>query len=356
MWSHLWRGARVVQFVKKLFKARGLSSLLFLVALFAIVGIMNPAFLSPANISACFNTSVVYTLVAVGMAFTLFIGEIDVSVGANLGFVAAVVGSMLRDGQPLVFACLVGILIGALIGLINAWGVAIMKAPSLIFTLGTNGVLRGIIYVYTNGAWVENLPKDFKDFSAVTAVGDLSVYYCAVILLVIVIHLVLTRTRQGRYFSAVGDNAQGATLVGLPTLQTKVLAYVICGVMASIGGILFCSRIGFVTPMSGNGYEMKAIAACVLGGVSLLGGVGTVIGSAIGAVIMASISYLLVFIGFSSNYDNAITGIILIVIVVADALIQHRSIVKNRRARLAARVSEAAPVSDVRSSEGGDIQ
>lgn len=343
-----------MQYVKKLLKARGLTSALFLVALFLVVGAINPSFLTPGNISACFNTSVVYTLVAVGMAFTLFIGEIDVSVGANIGLVAAVVGTLLRDGQPLVVACGAGILIGAVIGLINAWGVAIMKAPSLIFTLGVNGVLRGVLYVYTNGAWVENLPKDFKDFSAVTAVGDLTVYYCVTILVVICIHLLLTRTKRGRYFHAVGDNAQGATLVGLPTMQTKVLAYVICGVMAAVAGIIFASRIGFVTPQSGNGYEMKAIAACVLGGVSLLGGVGSVVGSAIGAVIMASISYLLVFMGFSSNYDNAITGIILIIVVVGDALIQHRSIVKNRRARLMARVSDGAAAADADAEKGGD--
>lgn len=343
------------QQLKKLLHARGLSSLIFLIVLFAVVGALNPAFLDPTNISATFNTSVVYTLVAVGMAFTLFIGEIDVSVGANLGLVAAVVGTMLRDGQPLFLTCLVGVLIGAVIGLINAWGVAVMKAPSLIFTLGTNGILRGVIYLYTNGAWVENLPKEFKDFSSATLVGNLTVYYCAVILLVLIIHLILNHTRQGRFFAAVGDNAQGATLVGLPTLQTKVLAYVICGVLTAIGGIIFCSRIGFVTPMSGNGYEMKAIAACVLGGVSLLGGVGTVIGSAIGAVIMASISYLLVFMGFSSNYDNTITGVILIVIVVADALIQHRSIVKNRHARLQARVSPDPAVSAA-VQKGGDAE
>ena len=345
--------------VKKLFKARELTSLIFLIALFAIVGFMNPMFLNPSNVSACFNTSVVYTLIAVGMAFVLFIGEIDVSVGSNLGLVAAVVGTFLRDGQSLVAAIVVAIIIGVVIGLINGWGVCIMGAPSLIFTLGVNGILRGIIYLYTNGAWVENLPKSFKDFSSVTLVGPLTVYYCAVIALVIIIHLILTRTRQGRYFVAVGDNAQGATLVGLPTLKTKMLAYVICAVMASIGGVIFCSRIGFVTPMSGNGYEMKAIAACVLGGISLAGGVGSVIGSAIGAVIMASISHLLVFMGFSSNYDNAITGIILLVIVVVDAVIQHRSLVNNRHARLAARVSASAPAAeapaaDANAEKGGE--
>ena len=153
------------------------------------------------------------------------------------------------------------------------------------------------------------------------------------------IHIILTRTRRGRYFIAVGDNAGGAELVGIPAVRTKVLAYVICGVLSAVAGIIFCSRIGFVTSASGNGYEMKAVAACVLGGISLSGGVGSVIGSAIGAVIMASISYLLVFMGFSSNYDNAITGIILITIVVIDALMQRRSAVRNRHARLAARTA-----------------
>lgn len=340
--------------VKELLKARELTSLVFLIALFVIVGIMNPLFVNSSNIAACFNTSVVYTIIAVGMAFVLFIGEIDVSIGSNLGLVAAIVGTMLRDGQSLALAVLVAIVIGVVIGLINGWGVCIMGAPSLIFTLGVNGILRGILYLYTNGAWVENLPKSFKDFSSVTLVGPLTVYYCAVIALVIVIHLVLTRTRRGRYFVAVGDNAQGATLVGLPTLQTKMLAYVICAVMASVGGVIFCSRIGFVTPSSGNGYEMKAIAACVLGGISLAGGVGTVIGSAIGAVIMASISYLLVFMGFSSNYDNAITGIILLAIVVVDAVVQHRSLVNNRHARLSARVAASAPTTDAKPEKGGE--
>ena len=113
----------------------------------------------------------------------------------------------------------------------------------------------------------------------------------------------------------------------------------LCGMLAAVAGIIFCSRIGFVTSTSGNGYEMKAVAACVLGGISLSGGVGSVIGSSIGALIMASISYLLVFMGFSSNYDNAITGIILLVIVVGDALLQQRTAEINRRARLAARTS-----------------
>lgn len=327
--------------VKKVFKVREVSSFLFLTVLFLIVGLINPKFLTGSNISACFNTSVVYTLVAVGMAFTIFIGEIDVSVGSNLGFVATVVGSLLRDGANWGFAFAVGLIIGVIIGVINGWGVAVMKVPSLIFTLGTNGVLRGMMYIYAGGAWVENLPKSFKDFSSAALIGSFTVYYCCAVLVVVIIHFLLTRTRRGQYFIAVGDNEGGAQLVGIPAVQTKVLAYVICGVLSAVAGIIFCSRIGFVTSTSGSGYEMKAVAACVLGGISLTGGVGTVIGAGIGAVIMASISYLLVFMGFSSNYDNAITGIILITIVVADALMQRRAAVNNRHARLAARTMTA---------------
>ena len=325
--------------MKKILKARETTSFLFLAALFLLVGIINPSFLTVSNVSACFNTSVVYTLIAVGMAFAIFVGEIDVSVGSNLGLVAAVVGTMIQDGANWLLAFAVGICIGAVVGLINGWGVAVMKIPSLIFTLGTNGILRGMMYLQVGAEQVNQLPKAFKDISSMTLVGSFTIYYCCAVLLTLLIHALLTRTRKGRYFIAVGDNAGGAELVGIPATRTKVLAYVICGVLSAIGGIIFCSRIGIVTSLSGNGYEMKAVAACMLGGISLSGGVGSVIGAAIGAVIMASISYLLVFMNFSSNYDNAITGVILITIVVIDALMQHRAAVNNRHARLSARTA-----------------
>ena len=328
-----------MNYIKKIAKAREASSLLFLIILFAIVGCINISFLAPSSIAACFNDSVVFTLLAVGMAFTIFIGEIDVSVGANLGFTASVVGSLLRDGHNWVFCFAVGILIGAIIGLVNGWGVAVLNIPSLIFTLGTNGVLRGLIYVYTNGAWVENLPGAFTAYSSKTMLGDLTGYYLVTIIAVIIIHILLTRTRKGKYFIAVGDNAGGATLVGIPTMWTKIVAYILCGVFAAIASILYASRIGFITAIAGNGYEMKAVAACVIGGISLSGGLGSVIGASIGAVIMSSVSRILVFMGFSSDYDNTITGVMLIVIVVVDALMQRHAAERIRRERLSARAS-----------------
>ena len=177
--------------MKKLLKARELSSFLFLIALFLVVGLINPSFLSSENIISCFNDSVVYIIISVGMAFAIFIGEIDVSVGANLGFTATVVSSMLRDGENWAFAFAVGILIGALIGLFNGWGVSVMGVPSLIFTLGTNGVMRGMMYVYTGGAWVENLPAEFKQLYTVNLFGNISVIFAVTAVMVIVVHMLL---------------------------------------------------------------------------------------------------------------------------------------------------------------------
>ena len=334
--------------LRAILKKREMTSFLCLVLLFIVVGCINPAFFTVGNISACFNSSVVFVIISVGMAFTIMIGEIDVSVGSCMGMTAVVVGTMICDGKNWILAFIVGILIGVIVGCINGFGVAIMKAPSLIFTLGVNGILRGLMFIYTDGADVNNIPKSFKDISAKALPGvRLTYYFIGALILTIIIHLILTNTRKGRYVKAVGDNADGAKLVGINPVATKFVSYIICSVMASIAGILFCSRIGIVTTSSGNGYEMTAVAACVLGGIRLTGGVGSVIGSAIGAVIMSSISYLLVFMGFSSDYNDAITGSILIVIVVVDSVMQIRSRMKLRHERLQARTRD-----DMNTEEG----
>ena len=324
---------------KKLLKSHEVSSFLFLVALIFLVGCVNPSFLQPTSILNCFNDSVVFTLLAGGIAFVILTGEIDVSIGATLGISAAVGATLLRDGSNWMIAVLTALLIGAVVGLVNGLGVAVLNIPSLIFTLGVNGVVRGMIYVYTKGAWVENLPPAYTKLSNQPLVGQLTIFYGITLAGVIILHFVLTKTKKGKYFIAVGDNAAGANLVGIPAVQTKILAYVICGVFAAAAGMIYTSRIGFITPTAGNSYEMKAIAACVLGGISLSGGQGSLIGASIGAVIMSSISRILVFLGFSSDYDNTITGVLLITIVVINTVTQNKAILKNRHQILAARTA-----------------
>ena len=174
---------------------------------------------------------------------------------------------------------------------------------------------------------------------AIKMFQDLFVNNISVIVVVIAGHFILTRTRSGKNFIAVGDNIGGATLIGIPVVWTKMLAYILSGIFAAIAGVAFASKYGQVNIVAGSGYEMSAIAACVLGGISLSGGLGSVLGAGIGAVIMSAISRLLVFIGLSSDFDNTIKGIMLITIVVADALMNTRSVEKARRERLSARAS-----------------
>lgn len=337
--------------LKKLMHSRELTSVVFIILMFLGVGAVNPAFLTAANIWLCFNSSVVYTVVAVGIALVIIAGEIDVSVGATLGITAAISGSMIRDGHPWALAILAALAVGLLIGLINGFGVTVLRIPSIIMTLGVNGIVRGMIYVYTDGKWVENISFDFKNLAQIKVLDTITVFYLGALILIALIHLVLTRTNKGRYLAAVGDNAKAATLLGIPVTGTKFVSFALCGLLAAAGGVLYVSRVGFVTPIAGNGYEMKVIAACVLGGISLTGGVGSVIGAGVGAAIMASISRVLVFIGLSSDYDNTITGVLLIIIVVSDALIRRNAVEKARRARLSAKTLHT--VNEVKGAQEG---
>ena len=328
--------------VKSLLKARWMSSLIFLLLLFLITGIAEPEFLSYSNIISCFNTATMYTLLAIGIAFVIMTGEIDVSIGSTLGLSAAMTGLIAKQDGSIAVMLLAVVATGAVIGLVNGVGVAYFGVPSLIFTLGTNSVVRGMIYILSDGRTVENFGGSLASYGNLTLFAEITLYYAIAILLVAVAHIVLTKTRKGKYFIAVGDNAGGANLVGISVTGTKLLAYVLCGVFAGLGGFVFATKYGQVMTVAGNGYEMTAIAACVLGGISLSGGLGNMVGAAIGAVIMSSISRLLVFIGLPSTYDNTITGIMLIVIVVVDALTQRRSIEMARRKRLLSRTAETA--------------
>lgn len=328
--------------VKSLLKARWMSSPIFLLLLFLITGIAEPEFLSYSNIITCFNTATMYTLLAIGIAFVIMTGEIDVSIGSTLGLSAAMTGLIAKQDGSIAVMLLAVVATGAVIGLVNGVGVAYFGVPSLIFTLGTNSVVRGMIYILSDGRTVENFGGSLASYGNLTLFAEITLYYAIAILLVAVAHIVLTKTRKGKYFIAVGDNAGGANLVGISVTGTKLLAYVLCGVFAGLGGFVFASKYGQVMTVAGNGYEMTAIAACVLGGISLSGGLGNMVGAAIGAVIMSSISRLLVFIGLPSTYDNTITGIMLIVIVVVDALTQRRSIEMARRKRLLSRTAETA--------------
>ncbi|SDN92548.1 ABC transporter permease [Acetanaerobacterium elongatum] len=325
--------------LQKLLHGREISAVGFLIAMFLVAGLVNPEFLAPDNLLLTLNGSVMYILLAVGSSFVIVTSDIDVSIGANLGLTGAMAATLIRDGVSLMIVIPATLLLGAAIGLINGIGVAKLNVPAIIMTLGTNGIIRGFIYIYTKGKWVENLPDFFKQYSQLTLIGFVNVFLLITAIIVTLVYLYLSKAKKGKYFAAIGDNVSGAALIGIPVPRTRMIAFVLSGTFAALAGLVFVSKVGFVSPMAGNGYEMKAIAACVLGGVSLSGGMGSVIGASIGAIIMSSISRILVFLKFPSDWDNTITGILLIVIVVADALIQRHLSEKARKTRLSARTS-----------------
>ncbi|MEG0516312.1 MAG: hypothetical protein RR523_11735 [Cetobacterium sp.] len=327
--------------IKNILKSREITPLYMLIILFFIVGIINPTFFSRTNILSTLYGSSLYILLSIGISFVIMTGEIDVSIGSTLGLCASIAGILIRDGYSIMIVLFVVFIVGGTIGLINGIGVVDLEVSSIIMTLGTLGVVRGIIYIVTKGRWVENLPTEFKELSQLEFLG-INIFFIISCLFVLMMHLYLTKIPQGVYFKAVGDNSNGAHLVGIPVKKTKRLAFVFSGIFSGLAAVMFASRTGFIAPISGNGYEMTIIAGCVLGGISLTGGVGSIIGSSLGVIIMASLSKVLVFMGFSSDLNNTITGALLVIIVVTDTLLQKYSISKNRKIRLSNRVKGEA--------------
>lgn len=326
--------------MKNLLKQREFVSIFLIVVLFTIVGLLNPKFLEPSNVFQIINNSSVYSLVALGMCFVLFTGEIDVSIGATVGFVAAVTGTLINRGVSVMVIFLIAAIIGSVIGIINATGIVVFKIPSIIMTLGMMGIIRGAQYIYTNGQWLQNFPNEFLQLSQLRLGETISVVFICTFLIAVLLFFFTKSTMLGKSFKAVGDNIDGARLIGIPVNRIKFYSYVICGIFAALGGVLYASRIGFVTPIDGTGYEMTAIAACVIGGIALEGGQGSTFGAIIGSILMTSISSILVFMNFPSTFNNTITGGILIVIVVVGAISSQRSSEKLRKARLRVRVEQ----------------
>jgi AI-2 transport system permease protein len=301
-----------------LLKSRELSILLLMVAYSIFVGSFNQEFLTGDSLSLMVKASVILLIMAVGQSFVLLTSNIDVSVGSVMGLSAAVCGVFLTSGLNVWVVVLVVLLVGGMAGLINGIGVAYFKIPSIIMTLGMLGVIRGVMLIYTEGMWIEDIPNFYKQLSGSKMLG-LTLPVWLSLLLLLIAHIFLSRTRFGRYFYAVGDNVDGARLVGLPVERVKVLAFIFSGISASIAGLVFVMNIGFVPNQTGSGIELQVIAAAVLGGVSLTGGLGTVVGAALGAIFFTVINNSLVYLKIPAYWNDAISGLLLLVIVIGDS-------------------------------------
>lgn len=321
--------------MKTLLKNRELSAFFAIVALFAVLVALNPAYFSLQTLAMIFASSQILCLLALGATLVMLTRNIDVSVGSTVGLCAIAVGVALNNGYGLATAIAFALAIGALAGAFNGLLVVGLRIPAIVATLGTLGLYRGVMLLWTGGKWIEGVPDSLKSLSEPAFIG-VSPLGWLVLALLLAGGWLLSRTAFGRDFYAVGDNLAAARQLGVAVNRTRMLAFTLNGMLAACAGIVFAAQIGFVPNQTGSGLEMKAIAACVLGGISLLGGTGTLLGAFLGAFFLTQIDTVLVLFRLPAWWNDFIAGLVLLGVLVLDgrlrqALARHQRALKYSR-------------------------
>ena len=295
---------------------------LAIVAMIAAISMRYPGFAKPANLAQVFNDTAILILLALGQMTVILTRSIDLSVAANLCFTGMVV-AMLNAAYPIIpvpaliaVALLVGLALGACNGLL-VWKLDI---PSIVVTLGTLTIYRGATFVLSGGAWVnaDQMSPEFINFQRAVVVGIPVLSWIALIV-VAGFHLVMTRTPLGRSIYAIGVNPTAAVYAGIDVGRTKFIAFCISGLVAGLCGYLWISRYVIASVEVASGYELNVIAACVIGGISIAGGIGSVAGAVLGALFLGIIATALPVINISPFWQMAISGGAIICAVVLNA-------------------------------------
>ena len=291
--------------------------LLYFIILCAVVGLISPNFLQVNNITNNLRSASYYGIMGLGMTAVFIAGGLDLSVGAVLGLSSLIACQAMFSGVPVVLAILIGLSVGGIIGLINGLCIVKLKIPAMIVTLGTQFIARGFVNVFTKGKPVYPLPDSFNAISNVNILGlNVSIWF--LIVMTIVLEWVLRKTTFGRSVYAIGGNQETARLSGIAVDKIQIIVYVLSGLCASVSGLFIASRMASAQVSFGNGYEMDVIAATIIGGTSLFGGVGTAVGTFFGALFMTFLKSGIVSVRLSAYWQNVVIGLILIVTVGLD--------------------------------------
>lgn len=307
--------------------SREIALFSFIIAIAIIVQIRTQGvFLSQNNIYDLLRETAILLMVSIGMMIVIITGGIDLSIGSVMALSGMLGAMILRDNKqiPLLLLFMIAIAIGALCGLINGFVVSKIYIYPIIATLGTQYIFRGTIYLFSHGSWVPQVDMT-PGFIAITTTDFLGINAMVWISIVIVllVYFFLRYSRLGRGIYAVGNSEESAAITGIRTSRIKMLAYTICGAICGLAGLLWVTKFGNAQSESCAGYEIGIIAAVVLGGVSISGGIGTVIGVVLGAILMGTLNNILPLIQVSSYWQMAIKGFIIIVSVVINALTQR---------------------------------
>jgi ribose/xylose/arabinose/galactoside ABC-type transport system permease subunit len=296
-----------------------------ILVLFIVVGLYNPRFLSDTNLTSIFSGNAYIAVAAIGMAMVIVSGHIDVSVGSLIGVLATIAGTLAVNGYPIWLAWLVPVLVGIAINACLGALIAYMRIPSIVATLGMLSILKGGLISLTGGTWITGMPPQFFVAQARLFGIPAPVYFMVVLTIVVAIWMRYSAT--GRSFYAVGGNAEAARASGLSPERTCVLVFALHGLFAGIAALLFATQLQVIQSTVPPNLELTVITAAVIGGVSILGGTGTVIGSTLAAILFACIGSALIFLNVSAYWLRAVLGLLILATVLADMARRRRSLV-----------------------------
>lgn len=306
--------------VQRFFGIREIGAVIPLVVIFVAASISNSAFYSLANLLNMLRAASYLFIVAVGMTFVLCGRGLDLSVGSQVGFSGILLGMLMVWWHLPVWASIViAILAGVVAGAFNGFLITILRIPPFIATLATFYSYRGILYGITKAAPIGPMPEGFKILGQGGFFGITYVIWFILILL-LVSTFVLRRTKYGRYTLAMGGNVESTRLAGVNTNRLTFSLYVLIGVLAVVTSIFFNSRFPSVQPTTGTGMELQAIAACIIGGVSLFGGSGSILGTLIGCLFLTVLENGMIMAHISGYWQQAVLGLIIVVAIVIDLL------------------------------------
>lgn len=287
------------------------------------ISIITPTFLTQKNILNLLRQSSIIGIISAGMTFVIISGNFDISVGAVAAFSGAISMKLLSMGYSITIAIIASLFVGGVIGLINGFFVAKINIPSLIATMGMVTIVRGLILLFTGGYPIS---QDIPEFSKIGNGYFLRIPIPVIIffITVVIAHVVLTKTRFGRYVYSVGGNSEASRLNGINVDYYKTQVFIINGVLAALAGIVLASRLGTATPVAGEGYDMDAIASVVIGGTSVAGGEGSVLKTVIGVLLMSVINNSFNLLGVNIYFQYIFKGLIILSAVGFDAYSKKR--------------------------------
>ncbi|MEI8332230.1 MAG: ABC transporter permease [Chloroflexota bacterium] len=307
-------------------RQRELSLVAIMFVLGGLVSITAPQFLTVSNLSQVAVLASIIAVAAVGEALVVITRNIDLSVEAMIGLVAYSVAIVLqRQALDPPAAIALGLGIGLGLGMINGVVVTVLRVPSIVATLGTLSIFRGVDYLVAGSHQVPlaGLPPGFTDPARDTILG-IPMFVLVAVVVVVIGSVVLRSTRFGRQIYAVGSNPEAAAILGIPSRLVVFAAFSLCGLLAGVAGILWVMEFGTINGTSATGVVLSVVAAVVVGGVSISGGSGTLAGAALGALFLGFIANALILVGLSQFWLQAIYGVVILVAVSADAIILRR--------------------------------